>query len=152
MTRTPCLLACIATLALAACSRQAPQPAGTPAASGAAAATAPAAPATVPATAPAPEAPETPDFDKGMFSGTFIAGDTWLELHADGTYGLVGPDGPSVGSWTHEAGGDLIRLDPGSKEAQDRVFRIVGNDALAQAAPDGRPLPGQRELRRQPLR
>lgn len=121
-------------LLCAACTRE--EPVAAPAAETPAAATepAPAAPASVAAPttveAPAPADPAS-TFDAGAFAGTFAGNDTRLELHADGSYGLEAPDGVSQGTWTHEASSDTIRLDPGSKTAQDRVFRLDGRDTLA---------------------
>ena len=121
-------------LLCAACSREepaspaatapdAPAPAATPSMT--------AAPAAPPALqAPTPADP-TAAFDVGAFAGTFVAEGIRLELHADGTYGLEGSDGITSGSWTHEAGSRSIRLDPGSKTAQDRVLSMTDNDTLA---------------------
>lgn len=115
-----------------ACSREEPASAPEPSPAPAAAETQPSpAPAPVaPAAAPAPANPAA-EFDTGAFAGTFTGGGLRLELHADGSYGLEGPEGVSQGSWTHEAATGSIRLDPGSKTAQDRVFRMSGTDTLA---------------------
>jgi pyruvate/2-oxoglutarate dehydrogenase complex dihydrolipoamide acyltransferase (E2) component len=130
------LLALPLTLCLA-CSREepAPDPAPAPAAPAADSAAAPA-PAPAPATRAAAAAPSDPasGFDAGAFSGTFAGGGLRLELHADGTYGLEASDGATQGTWTHEAATGAIRLDPGSKTAQDRVFRMQGRDALVDGA------------------
>lgn len=125
------LLACPLLLCLA-CSRE--EPATSPAAANVPAeapAAVPPAPATTnaPAAAPAPADPSS-TFDTGAFAGTFSGEGMRLELHADGTYGMEGPDGITQGSWTHEAASSSIRLDPGSKTAQDRVFRMTGRDTL----------------------
>jgi hypothetical protein len=87
-------------------------------------------------------------FDRGAFAGTFVAGGTRLELHADGTYGLEAPEGVSQGTWTHEAASQSVRLDPGSKTAADRVFRLTDRDTLATLDAAGRPAGSP--LRRQP--
>lgn len=99
-------------------------------------ATPPAAPA-----APATDAAQAP-FDIGAFSGTFASGPTRLELHADGTY-LFDAEGESGrGTWTHEPGTGVIRLDPGTKDAVDRVFRVRDKDVLAPVpAPGQAPMP-----------
>lgn len=126
------LLACPLLLCLA-CSRQEPAPPADASAPAAAPAAAPApspAPAAAPAVAPAPAYPAS-GFDVGAFSGTFSGEGMRLELHADGTYGMEGPDGITQGSWTHEAASNSIRLDPGSKTAQDRVLRMTDRDTLA---------------------
>jgi hypothetical protein len=141
MTRLA-LLACPLLLCLA-CSREAPPAPSTPdatpdAAPAAEPAPAPVAPAPT-AAAPAAEDPHA-NFDKGAFAGTFSGAGLTLELRADGSYGLEAPDGISQGSWTHEAGSRTVRLDPGSKTAQDRVFRLVDRDTLAVADASGAPL------------
>ncbi|MFZ5658011.1 MAG: hypothetical protein ACOY37_13340 [Pseudomonadota bacterium] len=120
------LLLCIA------CSREEPASAPEPSPAPATTETQPSpAPAPLaPAAAPAPTDPAA-EFDTGAFAGTFTGGGLRLELHADGSYGLEGPEGVSQGSWTHEAATGSIRLDPGSKTAQDRVFRMSGANTLA---------------------
>lgn len=112
---------------------------------------APAAVAAAPTPAAVPESP-TAAFDKGAFSGTFSAGANRLELNADGSYTMEGPSGATQGSWTHEAGSNTVRLDPGSKDAQDAVLRIDGNDALVMIDAQGQPVPGQAQLRREAVR
>ena len=119
-----------------ACSREdaSPAPAPAPAATPATTTSAPTpAPAAAPTTAPAPADPAAP-FDSGAFAGTFAGGGLRLELHADGTYGLEAPEGVSQGSWTHEAATGSVRLDPGSKSAADRVFRMNDANTLADGA------------------
>ncbi len=151
------LLGCLATLALTSCGGESPttgQPTGEPATTAtpsAPPAPPPAAPVN-PASAPAAEDPEAP-FEMSTFAGAFTAGPARLELHGDGTYSLEGmEDSPSQGSWTHEAGSNVIRLDPGSKSAQDRVFRLSGRDVLTPLGPDAQPAGGQSPLRRQAAR
>lgn len=139
MTRLA-LLACPLLLCLA-CSREQPATETAPTVTTAPAAAPAPAPVAVPGPAPAAAAPaaEDPnaDFDKGAFAGTFSGGGLTLDLRADGTYGLEAADGVSQGSWTHEAGTRTVRLDPGSKGAQDRVFRLVDRDTLAVADATG---------------
>lgn len=113
-----------------ACSREEPASAPEPSPAPATAETQPSPPPIAPAAAPAPADPAA-EFDTGAFAGTFTGGGLRLELHADGSYGLEGPEGVSQGSWTHEAATGSIRLDPGSKTAQDRVFRMSGANTLA---------------------
>lgn len=152
MNRTAPLTLVIA-LACAACSRDEPAPA---AATDAAPTQAPAAtvdPALAPAPMPAPAAaPAAEDpaatFDKSAFAGTFSGGGLRLELHADGTYGLEAPDGVTQGTWTHEPASQSVRLDPGSKTATDRVFRMTGTNTLAAIDASGQPAGAA--LRRQP--
>lgn len=119
-----------------ACSREdatpAPEPA--PAATAAPDATMPAtAPVTPAANAATPADPSAP-FDTGAFAGTFAGNGLRLELHADGTYGLEAPEGVGQGTWTHEAATNSVRLDPGNKTAQDRVFRMSDANTLADGA------------------
>lgn len=142
-----------ALVALAGCSRDEPAPEAPTAPAPAASGPAPAAPTPAPvspAAAPAAEDPATP-FDKAAFGGTFSGGGLRLELRGDGTYALEGADGAHEGSWTHEPDTQVIRLDPGSKTAQDRVFRLEGRDALVTLDAAGQPTT-EGTLRRQPAR
>lgn len=128
MTRIALLALTLA--ACASCAREEPAPAPATA-SPEAAATAPAsAPAAAPTPTPAAPAASAP-FDVGAFSGTFTGRGTTLELHADGTYALNGAEGASQGSWTHEAASNSIRLDPGSKTAEDQVLQLVDPNTLS---------------------
>src|SRR5690606_41381694 len=49
-----------------------------------------------------------------------------------------------------EPGGQRLRLDPGSKDAQDRLFAIEDDDTLVPLGADGEPtgMPGDPRLRR----
>ena len=78
-------------------------------------------------------------------------------LSADGSFDLTdtyrerpGSEQVVRGSWALEPDGRSIRLDPGSKEAQDRLYAIEGNDALVPLDAEGRPTgaPGEPRLRR----
>lgn len=125
-----------------ACSRDEAPPAATPAAVEPAA-EAPAAPPAAVVTAPGPVAPAPEDpsirFDKATFAGMFTGGGMTLDLRADGTYVLEAPGGDSHGSWSHEPSSNAVRLDPGSKTEQDRVFRMSSQDTLAGLSADGQP-------------
>ncbi|MDQ3206284.1 MAG: copper resistance protein NlpE [Pseudomonadota bacterium] len=140
------VLACLvlACLALAGCSQPDGAPAG--AASGPA------------ATADAPPVPEflpsgdgqeaTGGFDVRGFAGRFegtlpCAGcprvDSILQLRPDGGYVLTEtyPDameksGSSEGTWSVEAGGQSVRLDPNRKDQDDRLYEIASRDELRQ--------------------
>ena len=115
-----------------ACSREEPAPAAEPAPAVASQPSArPAPAAAAPAAMPADPAAE---FDTGAFSGTFAGGGTRLELRGDGSYALESPNGATLGAWTHEAASNSIRLDPGSKTEQDRVYRMTDRDTLTDAA------------------
>lgn len=152
-------------LLVAACQRQ-PEAATAPDKSAAAAATTPQTAATT-AAPPAAEAHPTDVISEvdnspgpegidaralaGVFTGTVPCADcpgivTTLGLKADGSYTLhevyqdrdsKGRD--SAGTWTAEQRGKRIRLDPGSKDDDDRLFRIVSNDELEMLDSDGNP-------------
>ena len=87
----------------------------------------------------APVADAAPDFDVRAFAGTFTAEGARLRLAADGTYALsvhaesADADLETTGTWTVEAGGSELLLDPDSKEAPDRRYTITSNDALTAA-------------------
>ena len=49
------------------------------------------------------------------------------------------------GTWTVEADDSQVRLDPNSKEEQDRLFAITSDEQLTAVAPDGQPLPAGSE-------
>ena len=110
--------------------------------------------------------PTAAGFDAKAFAGSFEgtlpcadcpAIDERLVLSADGSFELTdtyrerpGSEQTVRGSWALEPGGHGIRLDPGSKEAQDRLYAIEGNDALVPLDAEGRPTgaPGEPRLRR----
>lgn len=87
----------------------------------------------------------------GVFSGTLPCADcpgikTTLRLKADGSYILHelyvdrdDQDGGSEGAWTADQKDRRIRLDPDSKDADGRLFRIVSNDELEMLDSDGNP-------------
>jgi uncharacterized lipoprotein NlpE involved in copper resistance len=148
------LTVALAALALAACQRETPAPA----ANDAPAAAAPATDATpVVATEttmaqagvqPGPGAIDGKAF-AGKFAGTLPCADCpgideTLELGADGSFTLTDvyrerPQGTSTlqGSWSTDADGKRIRLDPGSKAEADRLFAIDDNDTLTLLGADG---------------
>jgi copper homeostasis protein (lipoprotein) len=151
-----------ATLALAllagACSRQAPAPA----ADAAAAQPAAAQPAVVavesgtgttmaePGVQPAGAGADT-RVVAGTYSGTLPCADCpgideTLVLSTDGGFVLTdtyrerpGSANVVLGSWTLEADGKRIRLDPGSKDASDRFYGIDG-DGLQALDGEGKPI------------
>lgn len=75
-------------------------------------------------------------FDAKAFAGTFAAERTSLTISADGGYALTvhaesaGADLTSNGTWTLQADGREILLDPEDKSEPDRRFQIVSNDRL----------------------
>ena len=78
-------------------------------------------------------------FDAKAFAGTFAADGTSLAIAADGSYTLTvhaesaGADLASDGTWTLQADGREILLDPEDKSEPDRRFQIVSNDRLRSA-------------------
>ena len=75
-------------------------------------------------------------FDTKGFAGRFGATGTSLEIVADGTYRLsvhaesANADLETDGTWTIEADGKHILLDPVSKAEADRRYEIVSHDEL----------------------
>lgn len=85
------------------------------------------------------------NFDVRAFAGLFAADGARLVLAPDGTYrytvdaGRTDEHVASTGTWTVDAGGTGLLLDPDSKDAPDQRFTITSNDALT-AAEGGRVL------------
>ena len=160
MRTSTCLPPVLLALALAACTPS-PAPPAAPAASDAdkAAEAAPAEPLLAGTDASAVirhDATDPAGFDRKAFAGTF-AGilpcadcpgvETSLEVHADGSYALSetrrGEDAArSSGTWTIDADGTRLLLDPDSKEAPDRRFELVSRDEVRALDADGAPLAG----------
>ena len=156
----------LAALALAGCDRSptdddsAPPMASAPAAVSIAAEAAPVV-ATETTMARSGVQPVTGAIDQKAFAGPFEgtlpcadcpAIDERLVLSADGSYSLTdayrerpGSDNVVEGSWSLEADGRSIRLDPGSKDAVDRMYAIADNDTLLPLDADGQPLGDGRE-------
>ena len=98
--------------------------------------------------APAPEGLDVRAF-AGSFEGTLPCADcpgidSTLELNADGSYALHdayresdGATNDVTGTWTVEEAGKRIRLDPNSKEAQDRLYEVASDDELQMLDGDG---------------
>ncbi len=84
----------------------------------------------------APVAGAAPGFDVKAFAGTFATEGANLRLDPDGTYTLVvhaesaDADLATTGTWTVEADGAELLLDPASKDEPDRRYAITSNDAL----------------------
>lgn len=110
------------------------------------------------------EASDPAGFDRKAFAGSFAGVlpcadcpgiETSLDIHADGSYALAetrrgGGTVRTTGTWTVEADGAGLLLDPDSKEAQDRRFALVSRDEIraldaAGSAPRGN---GNTSLRR----
>lgn len=119
---------------------------------------APAAAETAPATSgivPTGDDPANAGFDMRAFAGTFDGTlpcascpgiDTTLVLNPDGTYaitesyqGEAGAPAEMDGTWTVEADGGQIRLDPNSKSEDDRLYAIDSDDRITQLSADGTP-------------
>lgn len=83
-----------------------------------------------------PVAGAAADFDVKAFAGTFAAEGATLQLASDGTYTLVvhaesaDADLTTAGTWSVEADGAELLLDPDSKDESDRRYAITSNDAL----------------------
>ncbi len=150
----------IAAVALAllacACSREAPDAATPPAATPAATASQPVAAvedAAAPTMAEPGVQPAGASADARAFAGTYSGAlpcadcpgiDETLVLSADGGFVLTDtyrerPGAANVvqGSWSLEAGGTRIRLDPGSKDAADKLYEVDG-DGLRVLDGDGK--------------
>ena len=102
---------------------------------------APAAPQAATATVSAP--------DPRAFAGRFVAGSTTVELRGDGSFQLREADAGFDGTWTTEADGTRIRLDPGSKAEPDRLFSIGSVDEIHPVDAEGQPVPDGSPLRRE---
>lgn len=100
--------------------------------------------------APAPEGLDVRAF-AGSFSGTIPCADcpgidATIKLEGDGTYSTHDAyqerdtSFDSNGTWTVEEAGKRIRLDPNSKDEQDRLFEVVSNDELRMLDVDGNPI------------
>lgn len=148
-------------LALTACQREASAPEPAAAAPSAAEPVVEAAVETTLAQAgvqPGPGAIDVKAF-AGKFSGALPCADCpgideTLELGADGSFTLTDvyrerPQGTFAlqGTWSTEADGKRIRLDPGSKTEADRLYAIVDNDTLAPLDADGQAIAGAPDLR-----
>ncbi|HEU4812653.1 MAG TPA: copper resistance protein NlpE N-terminal domain-containing protein [Xanthomonadaceae bacterium] len=76
------------------------------------------------------------DFDVKAFAGAFATEGANLHLASDGTYTLVvhaesaDADLSTTGTWTVEANGAELLLDPDGKDEPDRRYAITSNDAL----------------------
>jgi len=149
MTKPLIALACLTAFAVAGCK---PEPAEPAAEAPAVAETAPAAVAITPTGAALSS--HNAGFDMKGFAGTFGGTlpcascpgiDTTLVLNPDGSYAISeayqDEPGPAIemdGTWTAEANGQRIRLDPNSKTEQDRLFAIASQQQITQLDPEGR--------------
>lgn len=131
----PVVFGVVAATSLAACKREAaPAPAAAPAAADQATA-APAPTEANAAGANVRDATAAAAFDVKAFAGRFSAQGLALNLLADGSFALE-PSGaaPLTGTWTLEADGATLLLDPNSKAEPDRRYRMLGQDELQAVA------------------
>ena len=135
------VLAVVSSLAVAGCKPQPPAETPAPVASDA--------PATVAAPVAAAPATAAPALDQKGFAGTFAGGGSTVTLIADGTFSLKDADAAFDGSWTVEADGARIRLDPNSKAEPDRLFAVGGQDEIRPLDADGQPIAGGIGLQRE---
>ena len=129
----------VATFALTACKRD-PEPTPAPEVAPAVVeAPMPESTATTDATTtvdPASPPGDTAGLEVKAFAGTFSETGTSLELAAEGTYRLnmhaesANADLATDGTWTIEADGRHVLLDPTSKSEADRRYEIVSRDEL----------------------
>ena len=138
-------LACagLATLMVAGCKPTAPAETAAPVATAA-----PAAPAATPEPAPIAAADIAPALDPKGFAGTFAGGSSTITLTADGGFNLTDAQDAFDGSWTAEADGARIRLDPNSKAEPDRLYAVVGRDEIQPLDAAGQPIEGGTGLQR----
>jgi len=88
----------------------------------------PSAPAAIATDTPAPVA-EKP-FMLKAFAGTFSADGNTITLNADGTYTSKLGDAASDGTWTADAAGSELLLDPNSKAEADGKYAVVSNNEI----------------------
>lgn len=129
--------------------------------------TAEAAPPATPASSSDPGAyeafvPSGPALDHRAFAGRFsgilpCAGcpgtDTVLSLGEDYRFeftetlqGSGAAPATVKGSWSAEEDGHRLRLDPDSKEAEDRLFQVIANDEIRLLDKDGKPIESEANL------
>ena len=123
----------LATFAVSGCKRESEAP---PAAEAA-----PAVAETAPAATPSAVISEVdhnspasaaPGFDVKAFAGEYGGGGIKLAIDADGRYtlGNANSGASTQGTWTIEADGKHVLLDPESKDEADRRFEIAANGEL----------------------
>jgi CubicO group peptidase (beta-lactamase class C family) len=71
-----------------------------------------------------------PTFDAKAFAGRYAAGDTALEITADGMFALTLGGNAIDGTWTLQADGKTVTLDPDSKSETDRQLQVVSADSV----------------------
>ncbi|MFZ5639000.1 MAG: hypothetical protein ACOY82_20725 [Pseudomonadota bacterium] len=71
-----------------------------------------------------------PAFDAKAFEGSYAAGDTALEVTADGMFALSKGGSTVEGTWTLQPDGKTVTLDPDSKSDTDRSLEVVSKDSV----------------------
>lgn len=99
--------------------------------------------------------PDPAGFDRKAFAGTFAGTvpcadcpgiETHLAIDADGTFRLDetyqdrDSSRQTTGTWTIDADGKRLLLDPDTKGAADRHFEIVSKDEIRMLGADGSPI------------
>lgn len=74
-----------------------------------------------------------PSFDAQAFAGRYTAGDTALDVTADGTFALSVDGNAIEGTWTMQPDGKTVTLDPDSKSENDRRLEVVSTDSVSLA-------------------
>ncbi|MEO6365994.1 MAG: hypothetical protein ABIO38_08115 [Luteimonas sp.] len=95
--------------------------------------TAPAAEAAAPATAvtDVPEPVAEKPFMPKAFAGSFSVDGNTIVLNADGTYTSKMDGASSDGTWTADAAGAELLLDPNSKSEVDGRYTVVSHDEIS---------------------
>ena len=101
------------------------------------------------------ERPDPAGFDRKAFAGSFAGTvpcadcpgiETHLAIDADGTFELDetyqdrNSSSQTTGTWTIDADGKRLLLDPDAKDAADRHFEIVSKDEIRMLDVDGNPI------------
>jgi copper homeostasis protein (lipoprotein) len=101
--------------------------------------------------------PDPLGFDRKAFAGAFSGAlpcadcpgvDARLEIAEGGTFALSerrrgdDPAQDTLGTWTVDAAGTHLLLDPDDKDAADRHFEVVSNDELRALDANGDPIAG----------
>lgn len=91
---------------------------------------APEAAPSAPAAMDAPVAVAEKPFMLKAFAGTFSADGNTITLNADGTYTSKMGDAMSDGTWTADAAGTELLLDPNSKAEADGKYAVISDNDI----------------------
>lgn len=72
----------------------------------------------------------SPDFDSRAFAGTYSGGTTRLDIGAEGQFALDESGQTTAGTWTLQAGGKTIVLDPDAKGDTDRLLQLESDGSV----------------------